>query len=66
MKFFYYIGIYAFCVTVHKTINSIPDCLNAARKAARQIKQIKDVCTDKDDEKSEGFKPKKVVNRIGF
>ena len=66
-KFFYVFGIYAFCVEIHRTFRSMPKILDNAKTTARQIRQINDIIDGKETEKEEiGFRPKKVVNRIGF
>lgn len=64
MKFFYYYGIYMFCVGLNRSLRSIPKILDDAKLTARKIRQIKDVANGKEEEM--GFRPRKVVNKIGF
>lgn len=66
-KFFYVFGIYAFCVEVHRTICSMPKILDNAKMTVRQLKQLNNIIDGTELEKEKiGFRPKKVVNRIGF
>lgn len=66
-KIFYWIGIYDFCVFIHLALNGRTHVLEHAKDVARNIKQIKNICDGKEEEKLEtGFRPKKVVNKIGF
>lgn len=66
-KFFYVFGIYAFCVEIHRTMRSMPKILDNAKTTARQLKQLNNIIDGTEPEKEEiGFRPKKVVNKIGF
>lgn len=66
-KFFYVFGVYAFCVEVHRTIHSMPKIMDNAKNTARQWKQLNNIIDGTEPEKEEiGFRPKKVVNKIGF
>ena len=66
-KFFYVFGVYAFCVEVHRTIRSMPKILDNAKITARQLRQLNNIIDGKELEKEDiGFRPKKVVNKIGF
>ena len=66
-KFFYVFGVYAFCVEVHRTIYSMPKILDNAKITARQLRQLNNIIDGTEPEKEEiGFRPKKVVNKIGF
>ena len=65
-KFFYYFGVYAFCVEVHETFRQMPKILDNAKITARNIRQIKDICNGKEKVVETGFRPKKVTNKIGF
>lgn len=69
-KFFYYYGIYLFCVNVHRDFQSMPQILDETRRSAKKIKQTIDIIKGKEvkevKEEESGFRPKKVVNRIGF
>ena len=74
MKFFYCIGVYSFCVGIHKTIQSLPFAL---KEAARAVKQLCDVIDDEENKTNEKEKhreyveikhkeQKRTMNRIGF
>lgn len=66
-KIFYWIGIYDFCVTLHMILNGRTHYLEHMKDITRNLRQIKNIADGKEPEKEEiGFRPKKVVNRIGF
>lgn len=67
MKFFYYVGVYAFCVSVHRILSEPKRIMNNAKEIARDCREIIDISNGKEPEEEEiGFRPKKVVNKIGF
>ena len=74
MKFFYAIGVYTFCVGIHKTIRSLPSILKEATRTAKELIDIIDDEENKTNEKEkveEYFEmkhkeQKRTMNRIGF
>ena len=54
-----------FCVGLNRTFRSMPKILDDAKLTAKKVRQIKDVAAGKEEEEI-GFRPKKVVNKIGF
>lgn len=66
-KFFYYYGIYLFCVNTHRALCSMPKILDETKRSVRKIRQSIDIIEGKEvKEEESGFRPKKVVNKIGF
>ena len=75
MKFFYVIGVYTFCVGIHKTIWSLPSIL---KEVTRTVKEVVDIIDDAEENKMnekeklrEYFEikhkeQKRTMNRIGF
>ena len=74
MKFFYYLGVYVFCTSIHETFKSTPEILKITKHIAQDIRDIKDIYNGrmkmprkvKEIKEETGFRPKKVVNKIGF
>jgi len=66
MKFFYVIGVYAFCVTVHDIIHDIPHAMHEAKETARNFRQIKDIVEGYENKEENKEYRRGTVNRIGF
>lgn len=67
-KFFYYIGIYAVCTEIHNVLSNPKHIMANAKGVARDCRQIVDIVNGKEikDESEGEFRPKKVMNKIGF
>lgn len=61
MKFFYYFGIYEFCVVVHETLKNMDNILDRAKFYSKKINEI----ASKTKEENVPIKSKKL-ERIGF
>lgn len=61
MKFFYYLGIYEFCVVVHETLKNMDYILDRAKFYSKKINEI----VSKTKEENVPIKSKKL-ERIGF
>ncbi len=61
MKFFYYLGIYEFCVFIHESIKNMDNILDRAKFYSKKINKI----ASEAKEESVSVKSKKL-ERIGF